>query len=92
MGLKLESCRYGHEFKKVLESSWKQLWSHLGGRKAFRENLAMSCQYRSKNGGYQPKKQSIKAPANPQIFSDRRTIFSLATLLREVNFGTRYFF
>ena len=52
MELKLESCRYGCKLKKVLESSWKQLWSHLGGRKAFREHLAISCQYRSKNSGF----------------------------------------
>ena len=95
----------------MLKSSQKQLWSHLAGRKAFREHLAnvmsvsiekwrISCQYR-------PKKQSIKAPANPQIFSDRRTIFRIASLLRKVTtpefsqksdsrrsdfkFGTRYF-
>ena len=29
-------------------------------------------------------KQSIKAPANPQIFSDRQTIFRIASLLRKV--------
>ena len=62
-----KSCRYGYKLKKVLESSWKQLWSHLGGRKGFRKHLAMLCQYRSKNGGYRPKKESIKAPENPQI-------------------------
>ena len=40
MGIKLESCRYGYKLTKALESSWKQLWSHLAGRKAFREHLA----------------------------------------------------
>ena len=44
------------------------------------EKWRISCQYR-------PKKQSIKAPANPQIFSDRQTILNLGTLLRKVTVG-----
>ena len=61
----------------------------------------MSCQYQSKNGGFHvgiDRKNSINAPANPQIFSyrqtilnlgthlksDRQTIFRIASLLRKV--------
>ena len=44
------------------------------------EKWRISCRYR-------PKKQSIKVPANPQIFSDRQTILNHGTLPRKVTVG-----
>ena len=50
VGIKLKSFPYGYKWNKVLESWWKELWSHLAGRKPFRQYLKISCQYRSRNG------------------------------------------